>query len=245
MVVKVEKQNKRKQQASSRKNRFTTTPWKLWPTHEGFFCLNHMTTRAKVNGRPKVLHLLVLYNVTSVKGRGHKAFKCPNRRVVLIKDNREYKSKKSEGEEKKDVRSEDKRDVAHHNEGQFLGFVRRLVNINLGEIDGAQRENIFHTQCGIKGRICSMIINNGSCANMVSTYAVEKLVIPCTKRQAIYKLQWLNEYGELKVSKQCFISFSIGENSDELLFDVVPMQGCHILLGRPWQYDRYAFRDGR
>jgi len=108
-----------------------------------------------------------------------------------------------------------------------------------------QKENIFHTRCGIKGRICSMIIDNGSCANVVSTYAVEKLGIPCTKRKANYKLQWLNECGELKVSKQCMISFSIGEYSDEVLCDVVPMQVCHILLGRPWQYDIYAYHDRR
>ncbi|KAH0725581.1 hypothetical protein KY284_001446 [Solanum tuberosum] len=68
----------------------------------------------------------------------------------------------------------------------------------MGEHDEAQRENIFHTRCGIKGRICSMIIDNGSCANVVSTYAVEKLGIPCTKRKSNYKLQWLNECGELK-----------------------------------------------
>ena len=74
---------------------------------------------------------------------------------------------------------------------------------------------------------------------------MEKLGIPCTTRKANYKLQWLNECGELKVSKQCMISFSIGEYSDEILCDVVPMQVCHILLGRPWQYDRYAFHDGR
>ena len=25
----------------------------------------------------------------------------------------------------------------------------------------------------------------------------------------------------------------------------MPMDCCHILLGRPWQYDRYAIHDGR
>jgi hypothetical protein len=31
---------------------------------------------------------------------------------------------------------------------------------------------------------------------------------------------------------------------DEVLCDVVPMDACHILLGRPWQYDKRAFHDG-
>jgi hypothetical protein len=31
---------------------------------------------------------------------------------------------------------------------------------------------------------------------------------------------------------------------DEVLCDVVPMHACHLLLGRRWQYDRRAMRDG-
>ena len=32
---------------------------------------------------------------------------------------------------------------------------------------------------------------------------------------------------------------------DEALCDIMPMDCCHILLGRPWQYDRYVAHDGR
>ena len=34
------------------------------------------------------------------------------------------------------------------------------------------------------------------------------------------------------------IAFFIGKYEDEVLCDVVPMQACHILLGRPWQDHR-------
>ena len=40
------------------------------------------------------------------------------------------------------------------------------------------------------------------------------------------------------------ISFSIGKYKDEVLCDVVPMHAGHILLGRPWQFDRKAIHDG-
>ena len=40
------------------------------------------------------------------------------------------------------------------------------------------------------------------------------------------------------------VPFSIGKYVDEVLCDVVPMQASHILLGRPWQYDRKAIHDG-
>ena len=33
-------------------------------------------------------------------------------------------------------------------------------------------------------------------------------------------------------------------DKDEVLCDVVPMEATHILLGRPWQFDRKFFHDG-
>lgn len=38
--------------------------------------------------------------------------------------------------------------------------------------------------------------------------------------------------------------FSIGKHyRDEVLCDVVEMDACHVLLGRPWQYDiHYVFQ---
>jgi len=59
-----------------------------------------------------------------------------------------------------------------------------------------------------------------------------------------YRLQWLNDSGEVKVTKQVVVPFSIGKYVDDVLCDVIPMQASHILLGRPWQYDRKAIHDG-
>ena len=39
------------------------------------------------------------------------------------------------------------------------------------------------------------------------------------------------------------ISFSIEKNKDEVLCDVAPMHAGHILLGRPWQFDRKVTHD--
>ena len=49
---------------------------------------------------------------------------------------------------------------------------------------------------------------------------------------------------EIKVNKQVLISFSIGKYKDEVLCDVASMHAGHILLGRPWQFDRKATHDG-
>ena len=53
-----------------------------------------------------------------------------------------------------------------------------------------------------------------------------------------YTVQWLKKGNEVIVSKQTLVPFSIGEYQDEFLYDVLPMDACHLLLGRPWQFDR-------
>ena len=40
------------------------------------------------------------------------------------------------------------------------------------------------------------------------------------------------------------IRFKVANYHDEVLCDVIPMQACNFLLGRPWQYDRSTKHDG-
>ncbi|KAK2973785.1 hypothetical protein RJ640_008190 [Escallonia rubra] len=46
------------------------------------------------------------------------------------------------------------------------------------------------------------------------------------------------------VSSTCLVNFFIGSFKEAVYCDVVPMDACHILLGRPWQYDRKTMHDG-
>jgi hypothetical protein len=41
------------------------------------------------------------------------------------------------------------------------------------------------------------------------------------------------------------VEFKIREYNDKVLCDVIPMDVCHLLLGRPWQYGRNVVHDGR
>ena len=107
-----------------------------------------------------------------------------------------------------------------------------------------QRENLFHTRCLIKGSPCSLVIDNGSCTNVVSSFLVKRLQLTTHPHPKPYKLQWLTNKGELKVNSQVLISFTLGRYKDEVLCDVVPMHAGDILLGRPWQYDREVTYDG-
>jgi len=114
----------------------------------------------------------------------------------------------------------------------------------LKPFDESQRENIFHTSCLINYKLCSLIVDEGSCANVASTRVVDKLGLPTISHAKPYKLQWLSEKGEIIVNMKFLIAFSIREYKDEVLCDVVPMETTHVLLGRPWQYDRQVLHDG-
>jgi hypothetical protein len=58
-----------------------------------------------------------------------------------------------------------------------------------------QRENIFHTRCLINDKVCSMIIDSGTCTNVASVTLVRKLGLNTIKYERPYQLQWLNECG--------------------------------------------------
>ncbi|XP_070054636.1 uncharacterized protein [Nicotiana tomentosiformis] len=253
LYIKVENQNKRKQ-TSSWKGRSNTISKKPGLNQE-----------MKSSSRPQE---------GKDKGRGHMMHECSSRRNIILREDGGYGSEKSEGEEEGDVSDED--DIELPNDG-MIGVVRRIMTINLGSNSEEQRENIFHTRCGIKWKTCSMIMDIGSYANVVSLYFVEKLELACMKQRKTcsmimdigscanvvssyfvgklelawmkhptpYRLQWLNDSCELKVNKQCMISFNVGRYDDDILCDIIPMQAFHISLGRPWQYDRNVFHDGR
>nr|GEY50233.1 putative reverse transcriptase domain-containing protein [Tanacetum cinerariifolium] len=54
-----------------------------------------------------------------------------------------------------------------------------------------------------------------------------------------YKLQWLKKGGEVTLSKRVLVAFFVKTTyKDSVWCDVVPMDACHLLLGRPWEYDR-------
>ena len=54
----------------------------------------------------------------------------------------------------------------------------------------------------MKGKVCALIIDSRSCTNVASSLRMEKLNLHAMKHPKLYKLQWLNECGEVKVNQQ-------------------------------------------
>ena len=114
-------------------------------------------------------------------------------------------------------------------------MVRRNLNATmLTEDEGWLRHNIFYTQCAIKEKVCKVIIDSGSCENVVANYMVEKLKLPTMAHPHPYKLQWLKKKNEVKVTRRCCVQFFIGSKyQDEVSCDVIPIDACYLLIGRP------------
>ena len=88
------------------------------------------------------------------------------------------------------------------------------------------------------------MIDGGSEVNCVSNQLVHDLKLSTKSHPNPYKLRWVDHRAEGFVKKQCLVSFAIGSYKDEILCDVLNMDVCHILLGRPWQHTKHSIHDG-
>jgi len=79
--------------------------------------------------------------------------------------------------------------------------IRRSLHVQVSEkVVKQQMDNIFHTRCHIKNKVYNMI-DNDSYSNVASKTLVRKLILITTKHATPYKLQWLNECIEVRVTK--------------------------------------------
>jgi len=81
-------------------------------------------------------------------------------------------------------------------EGDFL-MIRRLLGSKMQALDRTQRENIFLTRCSIQEKICSLIVDGGSCTNVASLRLVTKLSLE-TK---LYPRPYKNFKGLVKMER--------------------------------------------
>ena len=60
-----------------------------------------------------------------------------------------------------------------------------------------------------------------------------------------YHVSWVKDEHTILVSEQCIVKLKISPFNDEVICDSMPMDCSHILLGRPWKFDRHAVYDWR
>ncbi|XP_074376843.1 uncharacterized protein LOC141718357 [Apium graveolens] len=182
------------------------------------------------------------------QGKGHIASECPSRRTLTMKQYMEWDAEEQflqflpEVTQEKLVNNDGDELAYTENDANLLVVHRILHTETTPNTD--QRENLFHTRCKVGDRTCNMIIDSGSCTNVASIDMVNKLNLSTRVHEKPYKLNWLDDSKGLDVKKQALVSFSIGSYKDELWCDVIPMSACHLLLGRPWQFDRKVMHEG-
>ncbi|XP_059068481.1 uncharacterized protein LOC131858990 [Cryptomeria japonica] len=84
----------------------------------------------------------------------------------------------------------------------------------------------------------------GSFDNLVSQEMVDKLNLVRIPHNRPYKATWVTDEQNIVVQEQAYVEFTIGDYHDRVLCDIIPMTCCHVLLGRPWQYQRRTLHDG-
>ena len=179
---------------------------------------------------------------------------CSSKRVLVVKDDGEYSSASDFDDDTRVLLAADYAGSDEHPE-EHIGaedaarydslIVQRVLSAQMEKVEQNQRHTLFQTKCVVKDRSCRMIIDGGSCNNLASSDMMAKLALSTKPHPHPYYIQWLNNSGKAKVTRLVRINFAIRSYKDVVECDVVPMQACNILLGRPWQFDRDSMHHGR
>ncbi|GER36337.1 retrotransposon protein [Striga asiatica] len=136
----------------------------------------------------------------------------------------------------------------HHRGDMGSALVLRRVCLTPRSPDDepVERHQIFESTCTIDNKVCRFIIDSGPSENVISQETVDKLRLSSEPHPNLYKLVWIHRDRAITVNRRALVSLSIGVTYwDQVWCNVVPMDACHLLLGRPWQYDIAATLDCR
>ncbi|KAK1562581.1 hypothetical protein Q3G72_014403 [Acer saccharum] len=97
-------------------------------------------------------------------GAGHIASQCPNKRVMVLKNDGDIESE-GESDDKSMPPLEDASDFEYP-VGRELLVARRALSSQAKEDDEVQRDNIFHTRCHVNDKVISFLEDHGSLIGM-------------------------------------------------------------------------------
>ncbi|CAL9026298.1 unnamed protein product [Prunus brigantina] len=171
---------------------------------------------------------------------GHRSNVCPERKQA------NFIEEADEDEENNEVGEDDYAGAEFAVEEGMEKITLVLQRVLLAPKEEGQRHSIFRSLCSIKNKVCDVIVDNGSCENFVSKKLVEYLQLSTEPHASPYSLGWVKKGPSVRVAETCRVPLSIGKHyRDDVLCDVIDMDACHILLGRPWQFDVDATFKGR
>ncbi|GKB51965.1 putative CCCH-type zinc finger family protein [Tanacetum coccineum] len=107
-------------------------------------------------------------------GLGHYERDCPNMKTLAFVPDDADPIYHTDATPKLDEPGDE---LVYPDRGEAL-VIQRVLNVAVSKsVDDNSwlRNNIFRTKCTSKGKVCDMIIDGGSCENVVSTYMLKKL----------------------------------------------------------------------
>src|SRR5205809_752281 len=170
---------------------------------------------------------------------GHRSSDCPLRKGIHMVERDE-----EEGEDATYCEA-DGGDDEYDDDDEGQTYVIQRLMLAPKQEDESQRNQLFRTRCTVNNCILNVIIDGGSCKNIVSKKTAEDMKLPVEKHPQPYTIGWIKSGEQIVVNKRCRIPFSIGKYKDEVYCDVVDMDACQLLFERPWQYDVDAQHSGR
>ncbi|CAA6657236.1 unnamed protein product [Spirodela intermedia] len=91
--------------------------------------------------------------------------------------------------------------------------------------DDSLRTSIFYTYVKINRHACKVIVDSGSCVNVVSD-----------QPSSPYDVSWIDATA-LPIHRQCQVPLRVSTYDEHILCDVLPMKIGGIILGWPWLFD--------
>ncbi|PKU79630.1 putative mitochondrial protein [Dendrobium catenatum] len=174
---------------------------------------------------------------------GHKSNECPNRQQLQLAEgeNREFS-----GEPELPAEKDDETEDVCGDMGEPLVCILEKLLLAPRHAVPTQRNALFRTKCTIQGKVCELLVDSGCTENVISRSVVQALQLKTTKKSHPYKISWVKRGIEITVNETCAVTFSIGKHYVcNVVCDVLDMDVCHIILGRPWQFDANAHYDCR
>ena len=103
-----------------------------------------------------------------------------------------------------------------------------------------RRTVIFQTCTKIENKSCKVIVDSGSCINIIASKLITTLGMRLIKHPNPYKVTWIDATS-IDIHERCQIPIQFATYTDNVWCNILPwmlvISFDHIILGRPWLFD--------